>query len=381
MECSSKMKLIVILIIFVDLTLAHYPIRGCGARLLPRNFKQCHSRRDSINCIPFPQLINLNWDTAQFGLRVLIGQLICNFLPKENELPSQVYFIVYQKKKLARVVVASKMLKNPHKYVRRSARCIRFLIGGWATDCTIDPNDVPKEYNWLTYSAESLNCRTDCIVIIVYWGKISGNDYACLAGFMLKPLGELIGRVIMKLGDPSIVSLSGHSLGAHIGGFACRHVIRMGGRVKEMAAYDAAGPLIQDNECLWQVGLFECGMGKELAKRTISINTNPRELGTGNMNLAQVNILCNPPIYNQPGLTLTDPLYNHFFAGMLCAAMSAGTKCYATDYPGINLNHYDNCEIPPGTYKLYTDKCFPFCCYEESTCSSPSSSTSSSSSS
>ena len=49
-------------------------------------------------------------------------------------------------------------------------------------------------------------------MIIVYWGKISGNDYACLAGFMLKPLGELIGKAIMKL-DPSIVSISGHSLG------------------------------------------------------------------------------------------------------------------------------------------------------------------------
>lgn len=108
--------------------------------------------------------------------------------------------------------------------------------------------------------------------------------------------------------------------------------------------------------------MFESGMERDVAETTLSISTNPRELGSANKHLGHINIHCNPPLYNQPGFTLMDPVYNHNYAGMLCAALSAGTECYASNCPHINLNHYDNCDIPWGTYELYTKDCFPFCC-------------------
>lgn len=79
-----------------------------------------------------------------------------------------------------------------------------------------------------------MSCRTNCIVIVFNWGQISGNDYYCLACFVIKKLGNLIGRAIMAL-NPCKVYMAGHSLGAHIGGFACKYVKENGGLVQEMA--------------------------------------------------------------------------------------------------------------------------------------------------
>lgn len=103
-------------------------------------------------------------------------------------------------------------------------------------------------------------------------------------------------------------------------------------------------------------------MGKYVAKRTLSYVTNPSVFGTANKDTAQINVLCNEPLYNQPGFTLSDPVYNHNFAGMLMAALSAGAKCFASNSPKINLNHNDNSDIPSGTYYLSMCRCFPFCC-------------------
>lgn len=122
-------------------------------------------------------------------------------------------------------------------------------------------------------------------------------------------------------------------------------------------------------------------MGAYVARRTISFHSNPGGFGTANTQLAHINILCNPPLYEQPGFTLLDPVYNHNYAGMLCASLSAGTECFDNDFPNVNLNHYDNFNIPCGTYKLYAGQCFPFyCAYDAKTISSSSSCSSSSSS-
>lgn len=128
---------------------------------------------------------------------------------------------------------------------------------------------------------------------------------------------------------------------------------------------DPAGPLIQNNKCIWQLGMFECGMDKDVADRTIAFYSNPGFLGTANFNLAHINIKCNPPHFNQPGATLFDPLYNHNFATSLCAAISGGIGCYDQRYPQLNLNHVDNSRIPSGTYELILPSCFPFSCEKD----------------
>lgn len=130
--------------------------------------------------------------------------------------------------------------------------------------------------------------------------------------------------------------------------------------------YDPAGPLIKNNKCLWQLGTFECGMDRNVAERTIAVYSDPGGFGTANFNMALINILCNPPHFNQPGHTIFDPVYNHNFATSLCAAISGGIACYDNRYSKINLNHMDNMNIPHGTYKLLMRKCFPFSCVNDS---------------
>lgn len=103
-------------------------------------------------------------------------------------------------------------------------------------------------------------------------------------------------------------------------------------------------------------------MEKCVALRTISFNTNPGGLGSANLDLGHINILCNPPYYQQPGFTISDPINDHMFGGYLCAALSAGVECTDNSYPDLNLNYNDNENIPCGTYELQIDDCFPYYC-------------------
>lgn len=108
--------------------------------------------------------------------------------------------------------------------------------------------------DWLSFSAKTVTCQTDCIAIVVNWGTFSGKDYACIVANMIQPFGNFLGKIFCKLG-PSKIFISGHSLGehkihkfnkytkiiikfrlgAHIGGFASKYVKNNCGIIREMA--------------------------------------------------------------------------------------------------------------------------------------------------
>lgn len=215
--------------------------------------------------------------------------------------------------------------------------------------------------DWVSYSALSASCLTDCDVFVYNWGKISGTNYGCLACNMAKPMGNSLGAVLRKMLSTKAIFLAGHSMGAHIGSFACKNVQANGGLVDEMVGYDPAGPLFKGNNC--QPGICECGMEKTIAKRTITYNSDPCKFGTRNFGWATITVLLNPWSFTQPCSTIDNPIDNHVFAGYFCAAIHGGAECFDTQFPKINLNHMINSEIPPGTYNLQMTKYgFPFFC-------------------
>lgn len=65
--------------------------------------------------------------------------------------------------------------------------------------------------DWLSFSAKSVTCRSDCEALVVNWGKFSGNDYACLVANIIKPLGNLLGKIFCKLG-PSKIHIGKYSI-------------------------------------------------------------------------------------------------------------------------------------------------------------------------
>lgn len=103
----------------------------------------------------------------------------------------------------------------------------------------------------------------------------------------------------------------------------------------------------------------DCAMHPDIAQQTISIHTNPGQLGTRQKNKAKVIMKINKKLkYKQPGSN--GRVYNHAFSVMLTGSFCAKTVCL--DGNGtVDLNFIYN-QIPPGVYELNAPKCYPFCC-------------------
>lgn len=125
---------------------------------------------------------------------------------------------------------------------------------------------------------------------------------------------------------------------------------------------DIAGPLLKNET--WNIipGYFDGGVTPNVAKKTISMYTNPGHMGTKHFNKDQVNIKVNPDKYIQP--RSKGNMYNHAFAVMLTASLCARTKCLDKGNK-VNLNFFENPSIPDGTHTLIVNKCYPFCRKED----------------
>lgn len=145
-------------------------------------------------------------------------------------------------------------------------------------------------------------------------------------------------------------------------------------------ALDLAGPLFKGDRAIPIIhdsigeikAKTEGGAYPWVAVETYAIYSDPGKLGTVHFDKAKVNIILNETDDNNDDETLPGTKgrrcnMKHVFAGYLAAAMSLRTtKClYQTDdNKKIDLNFIYNREIPRGTYKIFIEKCFPYCCGE-----------------
>lgn len=230
-----------------------------------------------------------------------------------------------------------------------------------------------------------------CVVVVVNWGTMSGEDYLCLCYSYIKLIGQLLGNMFYLFFNLSKLYLAGHSLGGHIFAWACDTVINSGSIVYEITGtfwkillfctnvvyfkyewnfrfffpqtvLDLAGFLFKNSN--FPIELFENIMRPNIATRTIAIYTNPYFMGNANFSTALINIIVNSPLFFQPGYFLNlgfiNPFYNHAFAVALYAAFCANVQCLVNLFE--NVNSIYNESLQPGTYYLYLLKCYPFCC-------------------
>lgn len=118
---------------------------------------------------------------------------------------------------------------------------VKFIIHGW------------MENSNRTYVRALTNAylrRGEYNVIAVDWARPAQFDYTISARntkSVGRDLGEFIIRMMKILNIPlKKFHILGHSLGAHVGGFAGKEVIkRLGKKIGRVTALDAAGPLFE----------------------------------------------------------------------------------------------------------------------------------------
>lgn len=70
--------------------------------------------------------------------------------------------------------------------------------------------------------------------MVINWGSISGENYACLSNNCIEIVGRRLGLMFFTYFNLSKLYLVGHSLGGHIFAYACDTVIIKGGIVYEL---------------------------------------------------------------------------------------------------------------------------------------------------
>ncbi|XP_063706485.1 pancreatic triacylglycerol lipase [Culicoides brevitarsis] len=111
---------------------------------------------------------------------------------------------------------------------------VAFIIHGWFDSA---------HRNWVKNIASAFLEHTKTNVVAVDWNRLALQEYT-LAADSTEEVGEQVAKFITKLNDLGIplknVTLVGHSMGAHISGFAGKH---LGGKVGRIFGLDPAGPM------------------------------------------------------------------------------------------------------------------------------------------
>lgn len=100
---------------------------------------------------------------------------------------------------------------------------------------------------WIAPTKTAYMSKDDMTVIAVDWSKYASGTYS-KAYKSAKPVGESIADLVMKLSQDLGIPLSkfhliGHSLGAHISGFAGKKVLAVTGqKIGRISGLDPAGP-------------------------------------------------------------------------------------------------------------------------------------------
>lgn len=98
--------------------------------------------------------------------------------------------------------------------------------------------------------------------------------------------------------------------------------------------------------------IFESGIGRDIAKKTITFLCDPCFLGSGNSSTTQTNFHMNPDtLYNQPSNPLL--VNNHLASHVYCVIAIAGMCANPDTYPNIFYGTVDD-----GNYGCNT---YPFC--------------------
>nr|CAH7744394.1 unnamed protein product [Callosobruchus chinensis] len=173
-----------------------------------------------------------------------------------------------------------------NSYTIDTQKDIKLLVHGWLNN---------REITWYRNVTEAYLAREDCNVIQVDWNRIARSAYIS-AAVGTKAVGQLIADFIKRSNlDPARIHIIGHSLGAHIAGFAGKALKKYNKMLSRITGLDPAGPYF---------GIFrqhpQERLSKDDAQVVDSIHTDGGKYGV-DFPVGTIDIVVNGGYSPQPG--------------------------------------------------------------------------------
>ncbi|XP_060803707.1 lipase member H-like [Amyelois transitella] len=167
---------------------------------------------------------------------------VMNFsLPVDNRgfILGQAYFYLYTRQNMdeAEELILPKNGSITSKYFNES-NDIKAVTHGWLSDSKTD---------WMQGIRRRFLDTSDCNVILVDWGELADNPIYPWSALCTRYVGRQLSKILGSLGESYAIQdrhihLAGHSLGAHVMGYAGMF---SGGRVNRITGLDPARPLFE----------------------------------------------------------------------------------------------------------------------------------------
>ncbi|XP_055304651.1 phospholipase A1-like [Sitodiplosis mosellana] len=226
---------------------------------------------------------------------------------------------------------------------------IKFLIHGYTDKVQFNKT------GWMEPTGVALANATNGIVILVDYQNVSSCSYGRSVDEIVPSIGSYLARVIQELElDTDIIELIGHSLGAHIAGYAGA---TLNGTLSRITGLDPAGPGFDSTKN---------GLNKTCARFVQVLHTNPGELGT-NEQRGDLNFYANNKTTTQPGCPFKQcghaKAIFYYFASLFPQNEFIGVNCEDQDSREadtlISRFGYFTDDIE-GNFCFNTTSCFPF---------------------
>ncbi|MFB2916913.1 hypothetical protein [Aerosakkonema funiforme] len=203
------------------------------------------------------------------------------------------------------------------------------IIHGWRnTGGNAGNNYTPTD--WMAKQAQTIRQReSNANIILVDWEKLASNPFYFPSANNTDDVGNHLAAYLKNSGvDPNNTTLIGHSLGAHIAGFAgSAYRQSTGSSISQIVGLDPAGP-----------GFEKKGADDRLdptdATRVVALHTSV--LAGFNDPLATLDVYANKKNLNQPGQF--GPSENHSYAHILFAELLQGNSFTQPNSSLLNLN-------------------------------------------
>ncbi|XP_031626768.1 pancreatic lipase-related protein 2-like isoform X2 [Contarinia nasturtii] len=235
---------------------------------------------------------------------------------------------------------------------------IKFIIHGYTDKVQFNKT------GWMEPTGIALaNALTNGIVILVDYKSVSSCSYSRSVEEIVPSIGLYLAKVIVELElDTDKIELIGHSIGAHIAGYAG---VTLNGTIGRITGLDPAGPGFDETEH---------GLNKTCARFVQVLHTNPGELGT-NKPRGSLNFYANNKTTTQPGCPFKQcghaKAIFYYFASLFPQYEFIGVDCEQQDSREADtvFSRFgfftDDIE---GSFCFNTTSCFPF--IDESSASS-----------
>ncbi|MCC3591910.1 hypothetical protein [Microcoleus sp. PH2017_28_MFU_U_A] len=208
------------------------------------------------------------------------------------------------------------------------------LIHGWRNTGGNAGNGY-KPGDWLADQAQTIRQReSHANLVVVDWEKDAGNVLYFPSADKTQNVGNQLSAYLKNSGvDPNYTTLIGHSLGAHVAGFAASAYRQSTGKViNQIVGLDPAGPAFEGK-----------GAGDRLdptdANRVVAIHTS-QVLGY-NDRLGTLDIYANKKEWYQPGQTIFPKNFlggNHTYGTTLFTELLQGNSFTQSNGSLLNLN-------------------------------------------